>query len=96
MRDDLPKRKLEKECGIINLDDSTGPGTHWVAYYKNKNDVYYFDSFGNLPPPLEFIKYLGNNVKIYYNYKKYQTFTSVTCGQLSLKFLCEISKKLQK
>ena len=26
-RDGLP-HKIRKECGIINLDDMTGPGTH--------------------------------------------------------------------
>ena len=30
-RDGLPK-KIRKECGIINLDDIKGPGTHWVCY----------------------------------------------------------------
>ena len=30
-RDRLPK-KIKKECGIINLDDISGPGTHWVCY----------------------------------------------------------------
>ena len=30
-RDGLPK-KIKKECGIINMDDITGPGTHWVCY----------------------------------------------------------------
>lgn len=96
MRDQLPTRKRKIECGILNLDDSNGPGTHWVAYYKYNNNAYYFDSFGNLPPPLELIKYLGNNTSIYYNYKKYQSFDSVICGQLSLKFLCNQSEKFNK
>ena len=30
-RDGLP-HKIKKECGIINLDDIQGPGTHWVCY----------------------------------------------------------------
>ena len=30
-RDGLLK-KIRKECGIINLDDIQGPGTHWVCY----------------------------------------------------------------
>ena len=30
-RDGLPN-KIKKECGIINLDDIQGPGTHWVCY----------------------------------------------------------------
>ena len=29
-RDQLPQ-KIKKECGIINLDDIQGPGTHWVV-----------------------------------------------------------------
>ena len=39
------------ECGIINLDDTIGSGTHWVCYYDN----YYFDPFG-MPPPVEVVK----------------------------------------
>ena len=30
-RNDLPS-KIKKECGIINLDGTSGPGTHWVCY----------------------------------------------------------------
>jgi len=26
----------KKECGILNLDNLMGNGTHWVAWYKNK------------------------------------------------------------
>ena len=44
-RDGLPK-KIRKECGIINLDDMTGPGTHWVCYRNIDNVVEYFDPFG--------------------------------------------------
>lgn len=62
MLDKLPKKPYQYECGIVNLDSSTGPGTHWVAYYKNKRNVKYFDSFGNLKPPLELINYLGEHI----------------------------------
>ena len=51
MRNSLPKRPLFKECGIVNLDDERGEGTHWVAYKKRGNNVTYFNSFGNLSPP---------------------------------------------
>ena len=58
MRNDLPKSGPHvKESAIINLDDKNGPGTHWVAYKKFNDDVIYFDSFGNLRPPSENIKY---------------------------------------
>ena len=33
--DTLPKKPNKKECGIVNFDKSGGPGTHWVAWYKN-------------------------------------------------------------
>ena len=31
-RDALPDKIYKKECGIINLDDIQGEGTHWVCY----------------------------------------------------------------
>lgn len=86
MRDKLPRKPRERECGVINLDSYRGIGTHWVAYYKNYDEIEYFDSFGNLQPPLEVLKYLGNNIK--YNYKREQNFDSFNCGHLCLKFLC--------
>ncbi|KAE9522076.1 hypothetical protein AGLY_017520 [Aphis glycines] len=52
-RDSLPKKPHVIECGILNLDISSGDGSHWVAFHKNKDKVIYFDSFGDLPPPIE-------------------------------------------
>ena len=31
---------------VINLDEYSDIGTHWVALYVNNNNVTYFDSFG--------------------------------------------------
>lgn len=85
MRDNLPKKPKKYECGIINLDSISGSGSHWVAYYKNGSLIKYFDSFGNLQPPKEIIKYLGK--KIVYNYNSYQNYNSFNCGHLCLEFL---------
>lgn len=61
MRDGLPKSPpLKRECGIINLDSKHGGGTHWTAFYKNENKVYFYDSFGDLGPPNELIHYMNN------------------------------------
>ena len=46
MRDALPKRPRRNECGILNLDDSNGPGTHYCCFLKNGKDKIYFDSYG--------------------------------------------------
>lgn len=85
MRDNLPKKPYKNECGIVNLDITTGPGTHWVAYFKSNSNIEYFDSFGNLKPPREIMRYLGSNIN--YNYITYQKYDSVICGHLCLQFL---------
>lgn len=89
MRDSLPRISFDKECGVLNLDDEAGMGTHWVAYIinKKKNVIKYFDSFGNLRPPTEVISYLGS--KINYNYIREQDFDTFICGHLCLRFLLE-------
>lgn len=89
MRDDLPKTPFKKESAIINLDSKFGSGTHWTAYIKSDKRVTYFDSFGNLRPPLELVRYFGPDVNILYNYERRQSFNSVVCGHLCLQFLCE-------
>ena len=48
-RDGLPK-KIKKECGIINLDDMVGPGTHWVCY-RNGDGGKLLKPFGHPPKP---------------------------------------------
>lgn len=94
MRDGLPKRRnpLRVECAVVNLDSEIGSGTHWVAYFKKNNIVKYFDSFGNLRPPFELVKYFNrggkkNNIIITYNYERYQNYSEINCGHLCLEFL---------
>ena len=77
----LPKISKKKECGILNLDDSTGTGTHWTAWFRNNRDKYYFDSYG-LQPPLEIIDYMKS--PIYYNTEKIQPRDQTFCGHLCL------------
>ena len=50
MRDTLSHRPYRQECGIINLNTSKEPGSHWVCYFKDgkKNTRIYFDSFGQI------------------------------------------------
>ena len=43
-RDNLPK--IKDGAYVINLDEYSDIGTHWVALYVQNNDVIYFDSFG--------------------------------------------------
>ena len=43
-RDNLPK--IKDGAYIINLDEYSDIGTHWVSLYVENNDVTYFDSLG--------------------------------------------------
>ena len=38
--------KIKDGAYIINLNEYSDIGTHWVALYVSNNDVTYFDSFG--------------------------------------------------
>ena len=44
LRDTLPKKPKLDECGIFNLDSSSGHGTHWVMWFKKGKDKFYFVS----------------------------------------------------
>ena len=87
MKNKLPSSgPLHRESAVVNLDNDTGSGTHWVAYKKQGKEVIYFDSFGNLRPPRELMIYL-NVDQVKYNPENYQDFNTYNCGHLCLKFL---------
>ena len=96
MRNNLPINGVRRnESGIVNLDDADGPGTHWVAYAKRGDRVIYFDSFGNLRPSKELVRYFGQNVKkIEYNRTSYQNYNQRICGQLCLRFLQTVDEQI--
>lgn len=89
MRDTLPVKIRNIECGIVNLDTSRNSGTHWVAYYKKGKQCIYFDSFG-LPAPLEIQEYL--QLPYIYQTFQLQDANDVICGHLCLYVLNELTK----
>lgn len=93
MRDTLPLCIWKNETGIVNLDSIYGDGTHWVCYVKSGRKINYFDSFGNLRPPIELTDYFYSSnqrpVEITYNYVRKQNMNSVNCGHLCLQFLID-------
>ena len=44
-RDNLPK--IKDGAYVINIDDYSDIGTHWIALYALNNDVTYFNNFGD-------------------------------------------------
>lgn len=94
MLDELPRNGPKKfETAIVNLDSSRGAGTHWVAYLKRGDCVLYFDSFGNLKPPKQLVRYF-KQVQIYYNYETIQKYNTNICGHLCLDLLRKLSQRL--
>ena len=62
-RDNLPN-KINDGAYIINLDEYSDIGTHWVTLYIQNNDITYFTSFGVEHIPKEIITFIDNkNIK---------------------------------
>ena len=78
-RDNLPEHsftEIKDAACIINLDEYSDIGTHWVALHVNNSNVTYFDSFGveHIPKEIKaFIK--KKNIKA--NIFRIQAYDSV-------------------
>ena len=88
-RDNLPKRsstEIKDEAYVINLDESSDIGTHWVALYVQNNGVTYFDSFGVEQIPKEIRTFISNkNIKT--NIFRIQAYDSIMCGYFCIGFI---------
>ena len=61
-RDNLTQ--LKHGAYLINLDEYSDIGTHWVALYVNNDDVTYFDSFGVEHIPKEIKTFIDCSLSI--------------------------------
>lgn len=97
MRDTLRNkvRPAAQECWVLNHSSSNKNGTHWTCLAKNFNEAFHFDSMGRLAPPLEVLNYLGNNINLYYNAKRYQNYGTTVCGHLCLRFLYDFWRNVK-
>lgn len=87
MKDELPNKPNKNECGVLNLQNSDQKGSHWVCWIKNDNYKIYFDSYGDANPPIELVKYLGEN-NMWLNEDRFQNYGDPPiCGHLCLEFL---------
>ena len=83
-RDNLPK--IKDGAYVINLDEYSDIGTHWVALYVQNNDVTYFDSFGVEHIPKEIRTFISNkNIKT--NIFRIQVYYSIMCGYFYIGFI---------
>ena len=68
--------KIKDGASVINLDQYSDIGTHWVSLYVNSKTVTYFDRFGVENIPTEIIKFV-NNKNITANIYRIQAYDSV-------------------
>ena len=84
-RDNLPD-KIKDGAYVVNLDEYSDIGTHWVALYANNKTVRYFDSFEFENIPKE-IKMFINNKSIIANNFRIQAYNSVMCEYFCIGFI---------
>ena len=83
-RDNLPK--IKDGAYVINLDEYSDIGTHWITSCMLNNDVTYFDSFGVEHIPEE-IKTHIKNKSIKTNILRIQAYDLVMCGYFCIGFI---------
>ena len=79
LRYNLPVEPKRMECGVLDLDDTSGNGTHWVAWNRDNGKNYYFDSYG-IQPPTELKRYLKS--PIFYNTEQNMTTGFCFCASV--------------
>ena len=77
--------KIKDGTYIINLDEYSDIGTHWIALYVQNNDVIYFDSFG--------VEHIRKEIKEFVKKKnitnifRIQAYDSIVCGYFCIGFI---------
>ena len=94
--DNLPDQ-VKDEAYVINLDEHSDIGTHWIALCVNSKTITYFDSFGveHIPKEIKkftkrFIDKFTDKYTIVTNIFRIKAYDSVICGifVLDLLILC--------
>ena len=78
--------KMKDGAYVINLEEYSDIGTHWIALYVQTNDVTYFDSFGVEHIPEE-IKTHIKNKSIKTNIFRIEAYDSIMCGYFCIGFI---------
>ena len=83
--DNLSNKIKDEDC-IINLDDYSDIGSHWIALYMQNNDITYFDSSA-VENILKEIRTFIINKNIKKNIFRIQAYDSIMCGFFYIRFI---------
>ena len=89
-RDSLPD-KIRDGAYVINLDEYSDIGTHWIALYVNNKTVTYSESFGIELIPKDVKTFIGNR-NIVTNIYRIQNYDSVMYGYFCIGFINYVFK----
>ena len=79
--------KIKDGAYVINLDEYSNIGTHWVALYVYNDDATYFDSFGVEHFPKEIKAFIDCSLSITTNIFRIQAYDSIMCGYFCIGFI---------
>ncbi|GBN93478.1 hypothetical protein AVEN_83819-1 [Araneus ventricosus] len=83
-----------KSVIVVNVDKSTEPGSQWLAFYQEADNLEFLDWYGN-PPEFygpRFQEFTLNYSSVYWNSTTLQSLTSNVCGAYCI---CFILKRCQ-
>ena len=83
-RDNLPK--IKDAAYVINLDEYSYIGTHWIAFHASNDSATYFDSFGVEHIPKE-IKIFINKSTFVTNVFRIQAYDSIMCRYFCIGYI---------
>lgn len=77
-------------CFIANVDESSEPGSHWVAFYvTSRQRIEFFDSYGRSPET--FPNIIWNYVKrfpiVEFNPQPLQSINTAVCGHYAIFYI---------
>ena len=78
--------KIKDGAYVINLDEFSDIGTHWIVLYVNNKTVAYLDSFGVEHIRKKIKKFIINK-KIIANIYRVQNYDSIMCGYFCIGFI---------
>ena len=84
-RDNLTK--IKDGVYIINFDEYSDIGIHWVALHVHNDDATYFNSFGVEHIPKEIKAFINHSLSILTNIFRIQAYDSIMCGYFCIGFI---------
>ena len=85
-RDNLPN-KIKDGAYVINLDEYSDIGTHWVALYFYNDNITYFDSFGVEHIPKRIKAFIDRSLSIITNIFRIQAYDPIMCRYFCIGFI---------